>query len=78
MKPTSATVLDREFLTMRCKLLDLAAAFDRIARDSHTPSNDPRLTQIRQAASILASDESAKAEKIQLRFSLPYDEKWRE
>ena len=34
--------LDREFLSFRAKLIDLAAALDRIDRSKGTPDEDPR------------------------------------
>jgi hypothetical protein len=58
---------------MRCRLLDLAAALDRIERADDTPDDDPRRAQIHQGLEILAGDEPHRAEQIQLLFSLPYE-----
>jgi hypothetical protein len=71
-------VLDREFLTMRAKLLDLAAAFDRIDRAEGSVAGDPRFEQLRRSFEIIAGDASNRAERFQMLFSLPYDPNWRE
>ena len=74
--PPSATVpttLESEFLGIRCRLIELAAAMDRIDRRDG-PSDDPRLTQIRRGLEIVASDASGRAERVQVVFSLPCDE----
>ena len=41
--PLARDVFDREFLTMRCCLLDLAAAIDRIGRADGQMADDPAL-----------------------------------
>jgi hypothetical protein len=76
-QPAAARVLDREFLTMRCKLLDLAAALDRVGRGSGDLAGEQRVELIYQALELLA-DRGAKekAAAIQLLFSLPYDAAW--
>jgi len=72
--PAAAKLLDREFLDIRSKLIDLAASLDRIQRAAGSVSGDPRIDKIAQAARILAGRTPARAEQIQLLFSLPYDE----
>jgi hypothetical protein len=69
-------VLDREFLGIRSKLIDLAASLDRIQRAPGSAADDPRVVKITQAARILAlADQTPnRAEQIQLLFSLPYEE----
>jgi hypothetical protein len=75
--PTSAVaVLDREFLTIRAKLIEMAAALDRVDRGEGTVSDDPRLGQIRRSLEILAGSHPNRAEQVQMLFSLPYDEHW--
>ena len=71
-------VLERHFLGIRCGLLDLAAALDRIERSDafETAKSDPRLAQIRQAIDLLAGDGDDRAEKIQLLFSDEYQSGW--
>jgi hypothetical protein len=77
-EPKAAAVLARDFLTMRCMLLELAGSLDRIARAEGAVSDDPRLTKIVQALEILADHQPDKAQRIQMLFSLPYQENWAE
>ena len=70
--------MDREFFETRAKLLELAAALDRLDRAEGSVSNDARIQDIHQALSVLSGDQPARAERIQLIFSLPYEENWRE
>jgi len=74
----AAEILDREFLTARAKLIDLAAVLDRLDRADGAVADDSRLDSIRQSLQILAGDQPDRAERIQLLFSLPYREGWRE
>ena len=79
-------VLDREFLQIRTRLLDLAAALDRLERSDAQASADPRMALIREGLRLLSdsaaspkdpSARAAKAAAMQLLFSLPYDDDWR-
>ncbi len=70
-------VLDREFLAIRCRLVDLAAALDRIDRAEGSVAADPRIERIRQGLDVLGSDAPDRAERIQMVFSLPYKDDWR-
>jgi hypothetical protein len=75
--PTSAAaVLDREFLAIRAKLIEIAAALDRVDRGEGSVADDARLDQIRRSLEILAGSHPNRAERIQMLFSLPYDEHW--
>jgi hypothetical protein len=75
---TAAELLDREFLDVRAKLLQLAASLDRVQRaPGETDPGDPRTGQIREALEILRGQEANRAERVQLAFSLPYDKDWR-
>jgi hypothetical protein len=74
---TATQVLDREFLSIRCRLLDLAAAMDRVDRGEGQVTDDRRWQQIRQAIGVIASPNGNRAEQTQLAFSLPYSENWR-
>ena len=71
-------VLNREFLEIRAKLLELAASFDRIDRGDGSVEDDPRMALIREGLAILGEDRRERAEAIQLLFSREYDESWRE
>jgi len=75
--PTALDVLSREFLGMRCRLLDLAAAMDRVGRAAGQTTDDPRWQQLQQALAVLASPDGNRAERVQMTFSLPYVENWR-
>ena len=84
--PLSANeTLEREFLLVRAKLLEIAAAFDRIERGKGSVETDPRLKQIAAALEIIAQpigeqdgNAAERASAIQLIFSLPYNKAWRE
>lgn len=75
---TALEALDREFPHIRAKLLELAAALDRIDRAAGEVEADPRLGRVQQALEVLSGGEPDRAERIQLVFSLAYDERWRE
>jgi hypothetical protein len=73
-------VLDRDFLETRCRILDVAAALDRLdrapAHSGHHP--EPRLAQLRQALDALLEPGPGRAETIQRIFSLEYDPHWQQ
>ena len=71
-------VLDREFLEIRAKVLELAASFDRLDRGDGSVEDDPRLGLVREALTVLAGSQSDRAESIQLIFSRPYDDEWQD
>lgn len=75
---TAQQVLDRHYLELRCGLLDLAAALDRISRSENSASTatDPRMALIQQGLKIVASEGTDRAERLQLLFSDPYVEGW--
>ena len=75
--PTASEVLDREFLAMRSKLLDLAATLDRIDRAEGAVADDVRLEKIRRSLGVLAAGGPDRAEQIQMIFSRAYDADWR-
>jgi hypothetical protein len=73
-------VLAREFLSLRAKILELAASLDRLARAEGAVADDPRLERLHAALKLLTDDSelSDRAERVQLLFSRPYDEDWQE
>jgi hypothetical protein len=76
-----AEVLNRDFLETRSKILDLAAALDRLDRaptPTHDHPPDRRLAQLRQAIEALLEPGPGRAETVQRLFSLEYDPEWRE
>ena len=81
-RPSASDLLEREFLTIRGKLLEVAAALDRIDRGKGSAAGDPRLDKIRETLSLLGGDpakyaKTSRAEQLQLIFSLPYEPDWR-
>lgn len=73
---SAAELFDQEFLTIRCKILDLAAALDRIDRGPGAVDSDPRMKQIRAGLEALLAGEAGRAERVQLVFSDNYEEDW--
>jgi len=74
----SQQILDREFLVIRAKILEVAAALDRIDRADGDVSSDSRMALVADAIDVIHSKQSdpIRAEKIQLLFSREYDQKW--
>jgi hypothetical protein len=75
---SAATALDRVYLEVRCKLLDVAACLDRVARteDFASAQGDPRMAQIVKGIGILAQAGTDRAERIQMLFSDDYIANW--
>lgn len=75
---SASAVLDVEFLEVRAKLLEVAAALDRIDRASGNSriEDDERLAGIAQSLAILADGRPDRAERIQLVFSDEYQAGW--
>ncbi|MEX0704404.1 MAG: hypothetical protein WD069_20050 [Planctomycetales bacterium] len=71
-------VLDACFLGVRAKLLEVAAALDRIDRADSADrlADDERLAGIVQCLAILADGKPDRAERIQLVFSDEYEAGW--
>ena len=80
MTPLPATrVLEQFYLDARCRLLDLAAILDRMARgeDTGATASDSRTAKFQKALAVLLADSPNKAELIQQVFSLEYDPDWK-
>lgn len=77
---TASDVLDRDFLEIRSRILDLAAALDRLDRASNRDrvENDPRLAQCHAAIETLLRSDPNRAETVQILFSDPYESDWRQ
>jgi hypothetical protein len=69
-------LLDREFLGIRSRLIDLAASLDRIDRAEGTVADDPRVARVRRSLEILLGRASNRAEQLQQVFSLAYENDW--
>lgn len=73
-----ADVFEQEFLLVRAKILEVAAALDRLGRASGSLESDARRAKIQAAIQVLLRPEDDRAEQIQLIFSRPYEDGWRE
>jgi hypothetical protein len=71
-------VFEQEFLPIRAKLLEVASALDRLDRASGSLSSESRRMQIHAAIQVLLRPEDDRAEQIQLIFSRPYEDGWRQ
>jgi hypothetical protein len=71
-------VLNREFLEIRCKILELAAAFDRLDRADGSVDDDPRLARLRETLTVLLEQSDDRAEQVQMIFSRTYDDHWQQ
>ena len=78
MTASASEILDREFLSLRAKVLDVAAALDRLDRAEGSVEEEDRLRKIRQGLEMLLKEKSHRAEQVQMLFSLPYDPQWQE
>ena len=73
---TAQQILNREYLEIRAKILELAAAFDRLERGEGSVSDDARIAKIHEALEVLRDDRSDRAEQVQLIFSRQYHHEW--
>jgi hypothetical protein len=69
-------VLNREFLEIRCKILELAAALDRLERADGSVEEDPRMARLREALTMVLEQSGERAEQVQMIFSREYDDEW--
>lgn len=74
---TASQTLEREYLAMRAKVLELAASLDRIQRSEGDGQSDPRWKKIEQGIRLLLTPEEGRAEQVQLHFSREYSATWR-
>jgi hypothetical protein len=75
---TAEQILNREFLEIRAKILEIAASFDRLDRSEGTVADDPRLRRIYEALDALRDSAGDRAEQVQLIFSRQYEQTWPE
>jgi hypothetical protein len=72
-------ILDSEFLQVRARILEVAAAFDRMDRATGEIQTDERFKLLQQALQLtLDANDPSRAEQMQLLFSRDYDPAWRE
>jgi len=74
---SSTDVFEQEFLPIRAKLLEVAASLDRIDRASGSLTSESRLKQIQNAINVLLRPDDDRAEQVQLIFSRPFEDDWR-
>ena len=76
---TAKDAIDKFYPEARAKLLEVAATLDRIDRGQPVP-DDPRLQLLRKAIAQLheasTSTRPDRAEKLQVLFSLAYEDGW--
>ena len=75
---SSKQILDREFLELRSRLLDIAASLDRIDRADGAVTNDPRMQLLSSGIEIVASKSPDRAVQIQQLFSRDFDPQWKQ
>lgn len=75
---TARQILDRHYLEIRSKILDLAASLDRIelAADKASVQDDPRLAKLQSGIKLLLSNTADRAEQVQMLFSDAYTPGW--
>lgn len=73
----AASLLERHFLEVRARLLEVGATLDRLERASGSVADDPRAEQLAEALKILTDQDGQRAERLQRLFSQPYDADWR-
>jgi len=76
---SAVEILERDFLELRHRILDVAAALDRIdrGRDAAAVTDDPRMIQLRAALTLLSDRQTDRVERVQMTFSRAYDPDWR-
>lgn len=72
-------VMDRDFLATRGRVLEIAAALDRVDQAPERAGSPPdrRMAQLRRAVEALLEPGPGRVETIQRIFSLDYDPHWR-
>jgi hypothetical protein len=70
-------ILNREFLEVRHRLIQIAATLDRMERAGGV-AGDRRTALVLEALEILKSPVDDRAEQIQILFSRPYDDEWQD
>ena len=74
----SKQILEREFLEIRAKILQIAASLDRMERADGNVDGDSKMELLREGLAVLNSDSPGRAEKVQMLFSRAFDETWKE
>lgn len=77
---TASQVLDREYLEIRTRILDIAASLDRIGRgtDADAAAGDVRMRRLHDAMAVLVDGQADRARRVQMVFSDAFDAGWRD
>jgi len=72
--------LEREFLEIRARILELAACMDRLDRADGADelASDPSYQRLIQGLKIVIDQTPDRAERVQLLFSREYDPDWKQ
>jgi hypothetical protein len=74
----SIEILEREFLELRARVIDLAAILDRISRGTGSVAEHELWRNTQTALQILLSDSKDRTERVQQVYSLPFSPHWRD
>lgn len=74
----ASQILDREFLEVRAKILEIAASLDRMDRAEGDLTGHPNHQLLGRGIDLLRSNELDRAEQVQLLFSREYIDGWQE
>jgi hypothetical protein len=77
MPHTAEQILQQEFLLARARILELAATLDRIERAGGQVEEHPQMQLLQRGFEILTSQQSERAQQVQLLFSRQYSAEWR-
>ena len=72
----ASQILQREYLEIRAKILELAASLDRIDRADGNVDDTEEMNRLRAGIDILVGNQAARAERVQMLFSQEYTPKW--
>lgn len=70
-------ILEREFLEIRAKILEIGASLDRLDRAEGSAADQERVDLIYKGIGLLTRNKSDRAESIQQLFSRQYNSQWR-
>ena len=78
MTLTARERLDRGYLELRSRVLDIASGLDRVERgaDADAVRGDDRLRRLAEALKLVTDGSPDRAQRVQLLFSLPHDVNW--
>jgi hypothetical protein len=72
----SSAIIDREYLDIRSKILQIGASLDRIERAGGSLTESAKTKLLLETIEILLDGQPNRAERIQLACSRPFDPNW--